>query len=116
VSSRTARSGKQNPVSKNKQTKKEYLRGLERAQRLRAPTALPEVLGSSSIPSNHMVAHNLTPSSGISEDSYSIYIYIYNLFFKKSICGSCRGPRFASHYPQPSVIPAPGEKMPLWPP
>jgi len=28
----------------------------EMAQRLRAPTALPEVL--SSIPSNHMVAHN----------------------------------------------------------
>jgi hypothetical protein len=28
----------------------------ERAQQLRAPTALPEVL--SSIPCNHMVAHN----------------------------------------------------------
>jgi len=40
------------------------------AQRLRALTALPEVL--SSIPSNHMVAHNylewdLMPSSGVSE-------------------------------------------------
>ena len=41
------------------------------AQWLRALTALPEVL--SSIPSNHMVAHNhLMPSSGVSEDSYSV--------------------------------------------
>jgi hypothetical protein len=44
------------------------------AQWLRALTALPEVL--SSIPSNHMVAHNHLlwdpmPSSGVSEDSYS---------------------------------------------
>jgi hypothetical protein len=44
----------------------------EMAQWLRAPTALPAVL--SSIPSNHMVAHNhlqwnLMPSSGVSEDS-----------------------------------------------
>jgi hypothetical protein len=42
------------------------------AQRLRVPTALPEVLNS--IPSNHMVAHNhlqwgLMPSSGVSEES-----------------------------------------------
>jgi hypothetical protein len=42
-------------------------------------TALSEVL--SSIPSNHMVAHNHLswdpmPSSGMSEDSYSILIYI----------------------------------------
>jgi hypothetical protein len=41
-------------------------------QWLRAPTALPEVL--SSIPSNHMMAHNnlqwgLVPSSGVSEES-----------------------------------------------
>jgi hypothetical protein len=42
------------------------------AQRLRALTALPEVL--SSIPSNHMEAHNhlqwaLMSSSGVSEES-----------------------------------------------
>jgi len=48
------------------------------AQWLRALTALPEVL--SSIPSNHMMAHNslqwdLMPSSGVSEDSYSVLIY-----------------------------------------
>ena len=45
------------------------------AQWLRAPTALLKVL--SSIPSNHMVAHNhlewdLKPSSSVSEDSYNI--------------------------------------------
>jgi hypothetical protein len=44
----------------------------EMAQRLRALTALQEVL--SSTPSNHMMAHNpmqwgLVPSSGVSEDS-----------------------------------------------
>ena len=49
----------------------------EMAQWLRALTALPEFL--SSIPSNHMVAHNhlewdLTPSSGVSEDSSGILI------------------------------------------
>jgi hypothetical protein len=48
------------------------------AQRVGALTALPKVL--SSIPSNHIVAHNhpywdLTPSSGVSEDSNSILIY-----------------------------------------
>ena len=42
-------------------------------------SVLPEVL--SSIPSNHMVAHNhlywdLMPSSGVSEDSYSVLVYI----------------------------------------
>jgi hypothetical protein len=47
------------------------------AQRLRALTALPEVLNS--IPSIHMVAQNhlewdLTPSFGVSEDSYSVLI------------------------------------------
>jgi hypothetical protein len=47
----------------------------EMAQRLRALTALPEVL--SSIPSNHVLVHNhlswdLMPSSGVSEDSYSV--------------------------------------------
>jgi hypothetical protein len=47
------------------------------AQWLRAPTALPEVL--SSIPSNHMVAPNhlqwdLTPFSGVSEDSDSVLL------------------------------------------
>jgi hypothetical protein len=48
-------------------------------QRLRLLTVLPEVL--SSIPSNHMVAHNHLqgnpmPSSGVSEDSYSVLVYI----------------------------------------
>jgi hypothetical protein len=57
----------------------------EIAQWLRALTALPEVL--SSIPSNHMVAHNhLMPSSGVSEDNYSVFIYIKinKSFFKKN--------------------------------
>jgi hypothetical protein len=46
----------------------------EVAQRLRVLTALPEVL--SSIPSNHVVAHNHPmPPSGVSEDSYSVLIY-----------------------------------------
>jgi hypothetical protein len=51
------------------------------AQRLRALTALPEVL--SSIPSNHMVAHMVVylswdpiSSSGVSEDSDSVLIYM----------------------------------------
>jgi hypothetical protein len=49
------------------------------AQLLKALTALPEVL--SSIPSNHMVVHNhlqwgLMPSSGMSEESNSVLIYI----------------------------------------
>ena len=49
------------------------------AQQLRAPTALPKVLNS--IPSNHMVAHNhlqwdLMPSSGVSEESDSVLIYV----------------------------------------
>jgi hypothetical protein len=44
-------------------------------QWLRALSVLPEVL--SSIPSNHMVAHNhllwdRIPSSGISEDRYNV--------------------------------------------
>ena len=43
------------PTRTNTPTKKQPRAG-ELAQRLRAPTALPEVL--SSIPSNHMVAHN----------------------------------------------------------
>lgn len=51
----------------------------EMAQWLIVLTALPEVL--SSIPSNHMMAHNhlqwdLRPSSSVPEDSYSILIYI----------------------------------------
>jgi hypothetical protein len=58
----------------------------EMAQCLRALTALPEVLSSN--PSNHMVAHNhpswgLMPSSGVSEDSYSVLTYNKS-FFKKS--------------------------------
>jgi hypothetical protein len=49
------------------------------AQQLRALTLLPEVL--SSIPSTHMVVHNhlqwdQMPHSGVSEDSYSVLIYI----------------------------------------
>jgi hypothetical protein len=47
-------------------------------QRLRALTALLRDL--SSIPSNHMVAHNHLygipmPSSGVSEDNYSVLIF-----------------------------------------
>ena len=58
------------------------------AQRLRALTALPEVLSSN--PSNHMVAHNhpqqdLTPSSGVSEDSYSVLTYINKINLKKKV-------------------------------
>jgi len=51
------------------------------AQQLRAVAALSEVL--SLIPSNHMIAQNhlyqkmdLVPSSGESEDNYSVLIYI----------------------------------------
>jgi hypothetical protein len=58
VSSRTARNTQRNPASKNqikiKEEKKK--RAGEMVQWLRALTALPKVL--SSIPSNHMVAHN----------------------------------------------------------
>ena len=46
-----------NPASKpNNYNNKNIIRAGEMAQRLRALTALPEVL--SSIPSNHMVTHN----------------------------------------------------------
>jgi len=56
------------------------------AQQLRALRALPEVL--SSIPHNHMVAHNhlswdLMPSC-VSEDSYSEIIYVKEIFKTKS--------------------------------
>jgi hypothetical protein len=56
------------------------------AQRLRALTALPKVLSTN--PSNHMVVHNhpyynLTPSSGVSEDPYSVLTYNKYFFFKK---------------------------------
>ena len=49
----------------------------EMAQQLGALTALPKVLSSN--PSNHLLAHNylwwdLMPSSGVSEDSYSVLI------------------------------------------
>jgi hypothetical protein len=49
------------------------------AQRLKAITALPKIL--SSIPNSHMVIHNhqwwdLMPSSGVSEDSNSVLLYI----------------------------------------
>jgi hypothetical protein len=53
--------------------KLELLGAGEMAQQLRALTVLPEVLSSN--PNNHMVAHNhpyLVPSSGVSEDSYSV--------------------------------------------
>jgi hypothetical protein len=51
----------------------------EMAQQLRALTPLPDVL--SSIPSNHMVAHNhlqwgLLTSSGVFEESNGVLIYI----------------------------------------
>ena len=54
---------------------KDRARAGEMAQWLRAPAALPEVL--SSIPSNHMVAHNhlywdLMPSTGVSEDNSAL--------------------------------------------
>ena len=53
----------------------------EMAQRVRAQTALLKVLSSNF--SNHMVAHNhpwwdLMPSSGVSEDSYSVLCIITN--------------------------------------
>jgi hypothetical protein len=56
------------------------------AQWLRALTALPKILSSN--PSNHMVAHNhlqcdLMPSSGVSEDSFSVLIY--NKLINKSL-------------------------------
>jgi hypothetical protein len=58
-----------------------YIRveGRKMDQWLRALTARPKVLRS--IPSNHVVAHNhkqcdLTPSSGVSENNYSVLIYI----------------------------------------
>jgi hypothetical protein len=52
----------------------------EMSQQLRALAVLPEVL--SSILSSHMVGHNHLqwdpmPSSGVSEDSYSVLIYIH---------------------------------------
>jgi hypothetical protein len=40
------------------------------AQRVRALTALLKILSSN--PRNHMVARDLTPSSGVSEDNYSV--------------------------------------------
>ena len=53
----------------------------EMTQRLRPLTALPEDL--SSVPSNHMAAHNHLqwdpmPSSGIFEDNYSAHIHKMN--------------------------------------
>jgi hypothetical protein len=57
----------------------------EMAPWIRALTALPEVLSSN--PSNYMVAHNhpswdLIPSSGVSEDSYSVLIYNSKYIFR----------------------------------
>jgi hypothetical protein len=58
------------------------------AQQLRALTALPKVLNS--IPSNHMVAHSylnwdLMPSSGVSEGSDSVLIYIKEINKSKNL-------------------------------
>jgi hypothetical protein len=68
--------------------KETKIRAGDMAQRLRALTALPEVL--SSIPSNHMVAHNhlqwdLMPYSGVSDNSDSVLTYMkeMNKSFKK---------------------------------
>ena len=59
---------------KDKNRNKKHIGAGEVAQWLRALSALPEDLNS--IPSNHMVAHNhLMPSSGMSEDSYSVLTY-----------------------------------------
>jgi len=65
------------PVLFIKWFKSSQLRAGEMILQLRALAALPEVL--SSIPRNHMVAHNHLywepmPSSGVSEDSVLIYI------------------------------------------
>jgi hypothetical protein len=61
-----------------KKKKKISPRAGEMAQWLGALTAFPEVM--SSVPSNHMVAHDhlkwdLMPSSGVSEDSHSVFTY-----------------------------------------
>jgi hypothetical protein len=61
----------------NKQTRIIKLGAGEIAQWLRAQTALPQVLNSN--PSNHMVAYNhllwdMMPSSGVSEEDYSVFI------------------------------------------
>jgi hypothetical protein len=61
------------------QTKNTECRAELMAQQLMALTSLPEIL--SSIPSNHMVAHNHLschpmPSSGVSEESDSVLTYI----------------------------------------
>jgi hypothetical protein len=65
----------------NRILKKSILKQAEEmAQRLRALAALPEAL--SSIPSNHtwwlttICNGILMPSSGVSEDSYSVFVYI----------------------------------------
>jgi hypothetical protein len=77
VSFRTAKATQRNPVSKKKMFNTEGTG--EMAQLFRALTALSEIL--CSIPSNHMVAQNRldwdpTPSSGVSENRYSVLIYI----------------------------------------
>jgi hypothetical protein len=60
VSSRTARAIQRNPVSKTQKKRKKERKKTEEArdwaQMLRSLASLPEVL--SSVPSNHMVAHN----------------------------------------------------------
>jgi hypothetical protein len=49
---------------------------------VRILAVLPEIL--SSIPSNHMVAHNHLPSSGVSKDRYSVLIYIKKINLLKN--------------------------------
>ena len=64
---------------------REFILGAgEMVQWLRTLTTLQKVLSSS--PSNHMVAHNRLswdpmPSSGVSEDSYSVLIYVSTLAY-----------------------------------
>ena len=66
-------------ISNKKILKNAYFGAGEMAQQLRVLIALPEVL--SSIPSNHMVLTTICngdpmPSSGVSEDSNNVFIYI----------------------------------------
>ena len=78
----------------------------EMVQWLRAPTVLPKVLSSN--PSNHMVAYNhlwwyLTPSSGASEDSYSVLRIISPLKKKKLWLTVFAVPGMVAHASNPST-------------
>jgi hypothetical protein len=69
-------------LKKKQKQKQKNLGAGEMAQSLRSLTALPEVLSSN--PSNPMVAHrDLMPSSGVSEDNYSVLTYIKQINLKK---------------------------------